>query len=299
MKKLLMLITAIAVMFGGLAFMAPAANADNVEKVSSVSKAQSKKAKKCAKSTADTNAGGLTVLTTMVCIKADISKEMKCLAEAMKDEPVAPPRDPRAECKGKVVVIIKASIVTPPCPPGFFGGQAWLKIQIRQSVKVHALAVSIANGHVETMASFYIKVKDKVRGWSQSSCVEIPPPGCTENCPLPPCTEKCEPPKEDTPPEMTCTGMEHVFVGEDRSAFDFDSSDADGDSTSFGEPIITGPISVVTVERSGNRLTVWIVAQDIPEGTSQHASVRVVATAGGKSVGCTVNTTVENDNTAW
>lgn len=182
MKKLLMLITAIAVMFGGLASTAPAAHADTAEKVGSVSKAdssktQSKKAKKkCAKSTADTNAGGLTVLTTKVCIKADILKEMKCLAEAMKDEPVAPPRDPRAECKGKVVVNIMASIVTPPCPPGFFGGQAWLKIKIRQSIKVHALAVSIANGHVETMASFYIKLKDKVRGWSQSSCVEIPPP---------------------------------------------------------------------------------------------------------------------------
>ena len=110
--------------------------------------------------------------------------------------------------------------------------------------------------------------------------------------------EACPPPV-DTPPSMTCTGMQHVFVGEDRSAFDFDASDPNGDPISFGEPIISGPIRVVTVERTGNRLTVWIVAQDIPAGTSQPASVRVVATAGGKSVGCTVNTTVENNHTGW
>lgn len=110
---------------------------------------------------------------------------------------------------------------------------------------------------------------------------------------------ECPPTPVDAPPSMTCTGMQHVFVGEDRSAFDFDASDLNGDSISFGEPIISGPIRVVTVERTGNRLTVWIVAQDIPAGTSQSASVRVVATAGGKSVGCTVNTTVENNRTGW
>lgn len=110
--------------------------------------------------------------------------------------------------------------------------------------------------------------------------------------------EACPPPA-DTPPSMTCTGMQHVFVGEDRSAFDFDATDPNGDPISFGEPIISGPIRVVTVERTGNRLTVWIVAQDIPVGTSQAASVRVVATAGGKTVGCTVNTTVENNRTGW
>jgi len=110
---------------------------------------------------------------------------------------------------------------------------------------------------------------------------------------------ECPPTPVDTPPSMTCTGMQHVFVGEDRSAFDFDATDPNGDPISFGEPIISGPIKVVTVERTGNRLTVWIVAQDIPVGTSQAASVRVVATAGGKSVGCTVNTTVENNRTGW
>lgn len=106
-------------------------------------------------------------------------------------------------------------------------------------------------------------------------------------------------PPVDTPPSMTCTGMQHVFVDDDRSAFDFDSSDPNGDPISYGEPLISGPIRVVTVERTGNRLTVWIVAQDIPAGTSQPASVRVIATAGGKPVSCTVNTTVENNHTGW
>jgi hypothetical protein len=109
----------------------------------------------------------------------------------------------------------------------------------------------------------------------------------------------CTPPNEDNPPEMTCTGMEHIFVGESRSAYDFDASDIDGHVITFGAPVVTGPVNVVTVERSGNRLTVWITAQDIPAGTSQAASVKVTATANGKPVPCTVNLTVENNHTGW
>lgn len=156
----------------------------------------------------------------------------------------------------------------------------------------------------------HIRAKNKVgvdlAGKVDAYCEVTPPETEEDVCPEPghqPPGTDCEPPKEDTPPEMTCTGMEHIFVGEDRLAYDFDAFDADGHAISFGAPVITGPLNVVTTERSvyngKQRLTVWITAQHIPEGTSQAASVKVMATANGKSVPCTVDIIVENGHTGW
>ena len=53
---------------------------------------------------------------------------------------------------------------------------------------------------------------------------------------------------------------------------------------------------------NGNkRLTVGIRAAEIPEETSQNASLRVVAVANGVEVGCTVNVQVTNrsEDTGW
>lgn len=171
-----------------------------------------------------------------------------------------------------------------------------MKLKVQEENKASGSVSATAKGNAQTDASGKIV------------CNTPPPPPTEEDeCPeipghQPPGTD-CEPPKEDTPPEMTCTGMEHIFVGEDRMAYDFDAFDADGHAISFGAPVVTGPLNVVTTERSvyngKQRLTVWITAQHIPEGTSQAASVKVIATANGKSVPCTVDLTVENGHTGW
>jgi hypothetical protein len=151
-----------------------------------------------------------------------------------------------------------------------------MKLKVQEENKASGSVSATAKGNAQTDASGKIV------------CNTPPPPPPTE---------------EDTPPEMTCTGMEHIFYGEDRTAYDFDAFDADGHAISFGAPVVTGPLNVVTTERSvyngKQRLTVWITAQHIPEGTSQAASVKVISTANGKSVPCTVNLTVENGHTGW
>lgn len=116
---------------------------------------------------------------------------------------------------------------------------------------------------------------------------------------------KCDTPEppQDNPPSMQCQGPQHIFVGDDAMFADFDLTDPDGDPVSFGAPQVSGPLQVVLVEDApvagGKRRTVGIRAADIPEGTSQNATLTVSGTAGGKSVSCTVNVIVENAKTGW
>lgn len=186
--------------------------------------------------------------------------------------------------------------------------KAKFKMAKRFSVKASGGAISQAKARAESKAKARAKSKAEAEAKSKAEAaveltVTIEIPGPKDLCEEQPGHPDCQPPKEDTPPEMTCTGMEHIFYGEDRMAYDFDAFDADGHAISFGAPVVTGPLNVVTTERSvyngKQRLTVWITAQHIPEGTSQAASVKVIATANGKSVPCTVNLTVENGHTGW
>lgn len=111
------------------------------------------------------------------------------------------------------------------------------------------------------------------------------------------------PPPADNPPSMQCQGPQHIYVGDDAMFADFDLTDPDGNPVSFGEPVVTGPLDVVLVEDSavagGKRRTVGIRAKQIPEGTSQNATLKVTGSAGGKSVSCTVNIMVVNEDTGW
>lgn len=71
MKKLLMLITAIAVMFGGLAFMAPAANADGgTESGSEITSESSSSSADSAQVTSSAHAGGTITAKTVAYVKA-------------------------------------------------------------------------------------------------------------------------------------------------------------------------------------------------------------------------------------
>jgi hypothetical protein len=137
---------------------------------------------------------------------------------------------------------------------------------------------------------------------SYSGKVTVNPSGmvATYSVNVPPC-----PTPVDTPPSMECQVPQHIFVGDDAMYADFDTVDPDGDAISYGQPVISGPINVVMVERSTvngkEHLSVKFVAQDgvVPDGSSQTATISVTATAGGKTATCSGTVTVENNRTGW
>ena len=171
-----------------LTFIAPAqADTDSNDTTSSVSKAddssktQSKKNKtkkniKCKKTPKPFVKDGVTVFSMKTCFNIKILKKMGCDTEAGKDEPVAPPRDPRSECKGWLKVDFKLKMKSPKTPEGMMCTEFDMSITIKQRMKAHGLSVSIANGNVDTWARTHLKLKDVIKGWIKTNCVLIPPP---------------------------------------------------------------------------------------------------------------------------
>lgn len=189
-------------------------------------------------------------------------------------------------------VEVKGSLT---CPTGTLYGRATASAGARTVETIYVRASSAASARIEAAR----RAKANTAAWAQLRINAQMSQEVNVHASIHLVCEEAP----DNPPEMTCTGMEHIYVGEDRSAFDFDAEDADGNPITFGEPIVSGPLNVVTVERSTwngkKRATVWVTAKQIPEGTSEAASVKMVATANGKSVSCTVHTTVVNENTGW
>lgn len=119
----------------------------------------------------------------------------------------------------------------------------------------------------------------------------------------------------DSPPTLEGHAPQHLYVGEDAQFADFDAFDPDGDPITFthevlnanGQPFTgddASPIAITLVERSvvngKQRLTIGIrPLNNVPEGTSKLAQLKVTASAGGKSVSFTATIEVVNDNTGW
>jgi hypothetical protein len=103
-------------------------------------------------------------------------KVAACRAFAEKIERNAPPRDPSAECKGTLRVLIFGVVKTPPCPSGWFGGSAKARLSFKETQKARSFAKTIARGRASALATTLIKDRVKVTGEASSTCVRIPPP---------------------------------------------------------------------------------------------------------------------------
>lgn len=174
------------------------------------------------------------------------SKKVKaCKAYAEKLELPAPPRDPMAECKGKIKVKLYGKVVVS-CPTGYAGAKATSMVSMRQMLWGRAFAQAMASGRAWARAELKLKEKAKIKGKVRVDCVLIPvvtpppppppPPTCESHPEMPECIK--------TPPPVTasvsCKLPPHMYFPNGNGLVFCQASKSDGSAVKLSEFSLVG-----------------------------------------------------------